>query len=206
LETDWRLIVVKGRVPPFMRWFFSGLGEFRFKRWLDKNAYEFLVKVGVRTELVVLDFGCGSGTYVVPAAKLVGEAGRVYALDISRGALDRVEKKAQEEGLENIVRIDASVDEGMRLEDGTIDLMLMIDVLQEIDDKEALLDEAYRILKPGGVLTIYPMHVTEKEIERLATTKGFTLKDRKFQRRILIFWKEPNHIWGQRPQGVTPNE
>ena len=188
-----------------MRWFLTNIGEFRFKHWLDKNADEFLVEVGVRTGLVVLDFGCGSGNYVVPTAKLVGEAGRVYALDISRGALDRVEKKAKEEGLENIVQIDASVDEGIRLEDETIDLMLMIDVLQEIDDKEALLDEAYRILKPGGVLTIYPMHVTEKVVERLATIKGFNLKDRKFQRRILIFGKEHNHTWGQRPQGVTPN-
>jgi len=188
-----------------MSWFFSGLGEFRFKHWLDKNADEFLVEVGVRTGLAVLDFGCGSGNYVVPAANLVGEAGRVYVLDISRGALDRVEKKAKEEGLENIVQIDASVDEGIRLEDGTIDLMLMIDVLQEIDDKVALLDEAYRILKPGGALTIYPMHVTEKFVKRQTSTIGFNLKDRKFQRRILAFWKEPNHIWGQRPQGVTPN-
>jgi ubiquinone/menaquinone biosynthesis C-methylase UbiE len=69
----------------------------------------------------------------------------------------------------------------------------MIDVLQEIDDKEALLNEAYRILKPSGVLTIYPMHVSEKEVERLTSTKGFILIDRKFQERILIFRKESKY-------------
>ena len=178
---------------PIMRWFFTGLGEFRFKHWLDKNADEVLVEVGVRTGLVVLDFGCGSGRYVIPAAKLVGDKGRAYALDISMRALDRVEKKAKEEGLENVVRIHASVDEGIQLEDEIIDLMLMIDVLQEINKKEDLLAEAFRILKPDGVLIIYPMHITEKEVERLATSNSFYLKDRKFQGRILIFGKESKY-------------
>ena len=84
------------------------LGEVRFKRWLDKNAYEVLAEVGVRAGMAVLDFGCGSGTYTIPAAKLVGEGGRVYALDINKRALDRMEKKARKEGLKNIVRIDSS--------------------------------------------------------------------------------------------------
>lgn len=167
------------------------LGEVRFKRWLDKNASEVLAEVGVRTGQVVLDFGCGSGTYTIPAAKLVGEGGRVYALDISRRALDRMEEKAKQEGLKNIVRIDASGGEEIRLEDETIDLMLLIDVLHKIGDREALFDEAYRILKQSGVVSIYPMHVAEEEVERLATSKGFNPEDRKFQRRILIFRKAP---------------
>jgi len=66
--------------------FAKHLGEFRFKSWLDKNAYEFLAEVSVNKGQSVLDFGCGSGTYTIPAAKLVGESGRVYALDI-RGRL-----------------------------------------------------------------------------------------------------------------------
>jgi cobalt-precorrin-6B (C15)-methyltransferase len=57
---------------------------------------------------MVLDFGCGSGTYTIPAAKAVGATGRVYALDINPRALDRVERKAERAGLRNIVRIDAS--------------------------------------------------------------------------------------------------
>ena len=167
------------------------LGEFRFKRWLDNHASEVLAEVGVKAGQAVLDFGCGSGTYTIPAAKLVGEAGRVYALDINSRALDRMEEKAKQEGLGNIVRIDSSGEEDIRLEDETIDLMLLIDVLQEIDDREGLFDEAYRILKPGGVVSIYPMHVAEEEVERLATSRGLNLEDRKFQGRILIFRKAP---------------
>jgi len=165
------------------------LEEVRFKRWLDKNASEVLAEVGVRAGQVVLDFGCGSGTYTIPAAKLVGEGGRVYALDISRRALDRMEEKAKQEGLRNIVQIVAFGGEEIRLEDETIDLMLLIDVLHEIDNREALFHEAYRILKQGGVVSIYPMHVAEEDVERLATSRGLNLEDRKFQGRILIFRK-----------------
>ena len=167
------------------------LGEVRFKRWLDENASEVLAEVGVRAGQAVLDFGCGSGTYTIPAAKLVGEGGRVYALDISGRALDRMEEKAKQEGIKNIVRIDASGGEEIRLEDETIDLMLLIDVLHKIDDRDALFDEAYRILKPGGVVSIYPMHVAEEEVERLATSRGLNLENRKFQGRFLIFRKVP---------------
>lgn len=166
----------------------SRLGEFRFKHWLDSHASEFLAEIGVKTCQVVLDFGCGSGTYTIPAAKLVGGDGRVYALDVSRKALKRIEEKARKEGLTNIVRVDASSDERIPLEDETFDQILLIDVLQEIDDKEALFDEAYRILKPGGEVSIYPMHVAEEEVDRLAAKRGLELKDR-IQGRVLIFGK-----------------
>lgn len=165
------------------------LGEFRFKRWLDKNASEVLAEVGVAAGQVVLDFGCGSGTYTIPAAKLVGEGGKVYALDISRRALDRMERKAEREGLKNIVRIDSSGGEEIPMGDETVDHMLLIDVLQEIDDREALFDEVYRALKPEGVVTVYPMHMSIEEVEGLAIGRGLNLEDRKFQGRILILSK-----------------
>lgn len=172
-----------------MKWLAKHLGEFRFKRGLDKNASEVLAELGVRAGQVVLDFGCGSGTYTIPAAKLVGKDGRVYALDISRRALDRMEEKAKQEGLKNIVRINASGEGEIHIEDETIDLMLLIDVLHKIDDREALFDEVLRILKPNGTVIVYPMHLSIKEVEILAISKGLDLEDRKFQEHILIFKK-----------------
>jgi len=165
------------------------LGEVRFKRWLDKNAYEVLAEVGVGAGMAVLDFGCGSGTYTIPAAKLVGEGGRVYALDISKRALDRMEKKARKEGLKNIVRIDSSGGEEISLEDETVDLVLLIDVLHEIGNREALFDEVYRVLKRGGAVCIYPMHISTEKVERVAGSRGLNLEARKFRGRILIFRK-----------------
>jgi len=167
----------------------SGLGEFGFKRWLDNHASEVLTELGVKAGQEILDFGCGSGTYTIPAAKLVGKDGRVYALDINKGTLDRMEERAKQEGLRNIVRIDTPSEGGIPLEDETIDLILMIDVLQEIDNRESLFDEVYRILKTGGIVSVYPMHIAEEEVEKLATSKGLSLEERKIQGRILSFRK-----------------
>ena len=52
-------------------------GDFRFKRWLDNHASEVLAEIGVKKSQTVLDFGCGSGTYTIPAAKIVGTDGKV---------------------------------------------------------------------------------------------------------------------------------
>lgn len=169
--------------------FLKQLGEFQFKQWLDNNAYEFLEDVGVRSGSTVLDFGCGSGTYTIPAAKIVGESGLVYALDVSSTALDKMEKRADREGLKNIVRIDALGGVDVRLEDESIDHALLIDVLQEIDDREALFNEIYRILKPSGVEIVYPMHIAGEEVVKLATKRPFVLKEKKFDDRILVFKK-----------------
>lgn len=74
--------------------FIKHLGDFRFKYWLSRNASDALVDMGVGTGQVVLDFGCGSGTYTIPAAKFVGEHGKVYALGLDLKALDKMEEKA----------------------------------------------------------------------------------------------------------------
>ena len=84
------------------------LGEYGFKRWLDGHASEVLAEIGVKEGQMVLDFGCGSGTYTIPAAKLVGKNGTVYALDVSSKALDRMEERAKQGGLRNIIRIDTT--------------------------------------------------------------------------------------------------
>jgi ubiquinone/menaquinone biosynthesis C-methylase UbiE len=172
--------------------FIRQLGEFRFKQWLDNNANEFLEDVGVKSGQAVLDYGCGSGTYTIPAAKIVGESGLVYALDVSRTALDNMEKRANREGLKNIARIDTS-ELDVRLEDASIDHVLLIDVLQEIDDREALFDRVYRTLKPGGAVIVYPMHMAGEEVIKLALKRPFVLKEKKCDNRILIFKKLHAH-------------
>jgi len=168
---------------------FKHIGEFRFKGWLNRNASRVLSEAGVGRGQALLDFGCGSGTYAVPAAKLVGESGRVYALDVSGRALDRLEERARREGLTNIVRMDSSGEAEIRLDDKSLDHVLLINVLQEISDRGALFDEILRTLKPGGAVTVFPMHLAEDEVMRLAAGRGLHLEDRRFDGRILIFRK-----------------
>ena len=156
---------------------------------LDRNASKMLSEVGIGEGQSVLDFGCGSGTYSIPAAELVGRNGRIYSLDVSRGALEKLSIKAEKEGLDNIVILLSSGNVDIPIENETLNHVLLIDVLQEISDKEPLLEEIHRILKPDGLMTVYPMHIDSNEVIRVASNAKLRLKGRKFQDRILVFEK-----------------
>jgi len=156
---------------------------------LDRNASKMLSEVGIGEGQSVLDFGCGSGTYSIPAAELVGRNGRIYSLDVSRGALEKLSIKAEKEGLDNIVTLLSSGNVDIPIDNETLNHVLLIDVLQEISDKEPLLEEIHRILKPDGLMTVYPMHIDSNEVIRVASNVKLKLKGRKFQDRILVFEK-----------------
>lgn len=165
------------------------MGQFRFKLMLDRNASKMLSEVGIGEGQSILDFGCGSGTYTIPAAKLVGRNGRIYALDVNQGALEKLSRKAEKEGLDNIVTLLSSGDVDIPIDNETLNHVLLIDVLQEISDKDTLLEEIHRILKPDGLMTVYPMHIDSNEVIRLASNVKLRLKGRSFQERILVFEK-----------------
>ena len=76
----------------------------------------------------MLDFGCGYGIYTIPAAKIVGEQGRVYALDKDKDALDDLMRKAESAGLRNIERMETSGKLEIELPDDTVDVVLLFDV------------------------------------------------------------------------------
>ena len=165
------------------------LGQFRFKLMLDRNASKMLSEVGIGEGHSVLDFGCGSGTYSIPAAILVGRNGRIYSLDVSQGALEKLSRKAEKEGLDNIATLLSSGNVDIPIDNETLNHVLLIDVLQEISDKETLLEEIHRILKPDGLMTVYPMHIDSNEVIRLASKIKLRVKGRKYQDRILVFEK-----------------
>lgn len=123
---------------------------------------ERLRATGLRHGQVVLDYGCGVGSYSLPAARLVAKEGKVYALDIHPLAIEAVAKRARKEGLENLETIHSAGDTG--LPDGSIDVVLLYDVLHMVPDRQALLRELYRILKPGGQLLVKPDHMTEEAL------------------------------------------
>ncbi|MFC1802881.1 class I SAM-dependent methyltransferase [Thermoproteota archaeon] len=160
------------------------LDQYRFKLKLDRNASKMLAEVGISEGQSVLDFGCGSGTYSIPAANLVGKNGRIYSLDVRQGSLEKLTRKTEKEGLDNIVTL---------LSSGNVDIPIdneaLNHVLQEISDKETLLEEIHRILKPDGMMIVYPMHIDSNEVTRLASNVKLRLKGKIFQEQILVFEK-----------------
>ena len=148
-----------------------------------------LSEAGVSEGQKILDIGSGSGTFSIPAAKLVGKDGLIYALDTNRGALKRLSNKVEKEGLDNIITLPSSGRVDILLDTETINHVFLIDVLQEVSEREFLFKEVYRVLQKDGNVIVYPMHIDVNEVIKLASDTGFRLKDRIFQEQVLLFEK-----------------
>jgi ubiquinone/menaquinone biosynthesis C-methylase UbiE len=172
---------------------------------LESRAIEVLERIGIRRGQTVLDFGCGYGIYTIPVAKIVGEQGRVYALDKDKEALDALMQKAESACLTNIERMETSGELEIKLADETVDVVLLFDVFHsfyfpQAGDRRRLLGEISRIMKPSAFLSIsvWPNLIepeTEDEIKNanfhLEKEVSETLTDDKDleMRRILSFGK-----------------
>ena len=99
-----------------------------------------------------VDFGCGYGTFTIPAARLV--KGKVYALDIEQEMVKITKEKALESNLKNVeAMLRDFIAEGSGLNDESVDYAMLFNILHA-EKPEALLKEAYRILKPERKLGI----------------------------------------------------
>ena len=132
-------------------------------KWETKDGVVFLKKIGLESGQTVLDFGCGVGHYTIPAAKIVGSEGVVYAMDREQQVLDELQQKAVHLNLKNIRTIKTIGQIQIRLEDDSIDVVLLYDVLHYLkkEERAKLYTEAYRVLKQNGLLSVYPKHTLE---------------------------------------------
>lgn len=97
----------------------------------------------------VLDIGCGAGFDTLIAARQVGPAGRVIAVDMTPAMLEKAAEGARQLGLDNIV-FRQGLAESLPAEDGSVDVVISNGVINLCPDKVAVMREVNRILKPGG--------------------------------------------------------
>ena len=129
-----------------------------------------LAEVPIMRGSRLLDYGCGTGSYTMPVAVLVGPEGIVYALDVNPLAIKRVRELALREGRSNITTILSDCDTG--LEDNSIDMVLLYDILHAVRDPVCVLNELHRVLKPGGTLSFSDHHLKNEEILLRVTAGG----------------------------------
>ena len=102
---------------------------------------------------VVLDLGCGAGTDLLIAAQMTGPDGRAIGVDMTATMLTRVRESAAEMGLTN-VELHETLIEQLPLEDASVDVIISNGVLDLVPDKDAVMDEIDRVLRPGGRLQL----------------------------------------------------
>ena len=126
-----------------------------------------------------LDFGCGTGSFTIPAARKVSERGKVYALDCFPRQLEIVEEKSKKERLGNIETMLSERE--IELPDECIDVIWMCDVLHEITERRPVLEELHRVLRNEGLLAIYD-GMREKVLGYTTDLFSLTERDDKFFR------------------------
>jgi arsenite methyltransferase len=102
---------------------------------------------------VVVDLGCGAGTDLLIAAQMTGPTGRVIGVDMTATMLGRARQSATEMGLRN-VELHQSLIEALPLDDASADVVISNGVIDLVPDKDAVLDEIDRVLRPGGRLQL----------------------------------------------------
>jgi SAM-dependent methyltransferase len=161
----------------------------REEREQEEDCETMVQALNVQPGQTVCDMGCGNGFYTLKLAKLVGENGRVYAVDIQREMLGMLEAEAEEQKLENIETVLGTVVDP-KLPVASMDLVLLVDVYHEFSHPEQMLAAIRKSLKPNGrialvefraedpLVPIKPLHKMSKaQIMKEFPPNGFKLID-----------------------------
>jgi len=120
-------------------------------------------KAGLKRGSRVVDLGCGRGFLSLEAARMVGPEGRVFAVDSSPGALEALMRRAREMDLGNLTTVQADIS-SLPLENETADAVMARSVLSYVADRSLILREALRVLRAGGILSLFEPVLSEEEL------------------------------------------
>ncbi len=153
------------------------------------NPEKILNGLGLKKQMNAADFGCGTGNWTIPLAQKLNE-GEIYALDIQEEMLSALRGQLSLKKISNVQTISCDLEKqnGSGLPHSFLDIILIINLLFQIENKEKIIEEAQRILKNNGLILIIEWkkeatfgpkqnRVSAQEIKALA--KKFDLKIKK---------------------------
>lgn len=125
-------------------------------RFGQPDPGEMLRELGVAAGAAVVDYGCGPGLFTLAAARLVGDGGAVYAVDLEPRMVGLVAARARQAGLTNVTAV---AGDGRRaaLPDAVADFIICVQILhyqKTREERVAVARDLNRLLKPGGRVMI----------------------------------------------------
>ncbi len=112
--------------------------------------------LGVEPGMRVADFGSGSGAYVMAIAAQLEGMGHVYAIDVQKDLLRRTLTEAEAKGYKNVEIVwgDLEKEQGSKIANESLDMVLISNLLFQVEDKKRVVMEAKRIVRPLGRVAI----------------------------------------------------
>jgi len=164
------------------------------------NPEQSVAKLGLRDGMKVADFGAGTGLYSLASSKRVGPDGKIYAIEVQKDLVKKLEDEIKKHKAYNIDCIWGDIEKknGTKIGDETMDVVIISNVLFQAEDKIGLIDEAKRILKKDGKILLIDWQesfggmgpalghvVNEEKAKELFISRGF-----KFLENIVV---SPHH-------------
>jgi len=151
-----------------------------------RNPYKFLKAAGLKPGQKVLEVGCGPGFFTIPAAKIVGNKGLVYAVDIHTRAIEKIQEKTERKRIANVQPILANAS-STDLSSESIDLAFLFGLRYIAGGLKNVLFEMHRVLKPRGILSFEKTKGSEKRFIEYVERGGFAFSEKRG--RIFSFTK-----------------
>jgi ubiquinone/menaquinone biosynthesis C-methylase UbiE len=135
----------------------------RESRDREEDCNTLLQALHLQLGVTVCDMGCGNGFYSLRIAKLVGERGKVVAVDIQREMLELLKERAAAERMSNIEPVLGTLIDP-KLQPNSIDLVLLVDVYHEFSHPEQMLAAIRKSLKPAGRVALVEFRAEDASV------------------------------------------
>ncbi len=120
------------------------------------DPFSNVLQLGLREGMKVADLGAGVGHHALAASRIVGNTGRVYAVDVQEEVLKHLASSARDTGIKNLETIWGNIERtgGTSLKEGSMDAVILSNTLFQLEDSAGAVAEIKRILKSGGRLLV----------------------------------------------------
>ena len=154
----------------------AGSLDTRMRRWIQNPRK--ILSPYIKEGMTVLDFGCGPGYFTLDMAKMVGNSGRVIAVDLQEGMLQKLRDKIQDTDLEGLIELHLCEADKIGLSE-KVDFVLAFYVIHELTNLEAFFKEMAYVVNSGGMILVVepPFHVSKPaflKMIKIAGENGFS--------------------------------